>query len=482
MSVALRRTMDVAARPAGWRTALLTLVLSLAAVAVVCLMPAQRAWADLTVYVGYAGGPYYEKKTYTEAELWALSDGVIYEYSSIDSGGALRKGFGVGVTLTSLFTNAGIDPNSMWRFYFSTSDNYIEDDGGSGTDAWYFSNLESTPRYYYPDLISYFDFATGSIESQEAMSLMEQTREHTPSILALESSYEKVFSADDEAWTDLSSIDRRDSGYRLMYGQTAPNVSNMRTSAHSIQAVTCILGGNEGVNIPEVDLGTSADRLEMKVGESITLTPSLRSEDSTVSEMGVHDISWSTSDPEVATVVQNEDGSITITIVGEGTVSIGYSFGNSPYEAYQTKGSFGMSGTGGDGSGEGEDDGGGNGGDDDQSGDGVDDNITLNPGTQMFEASVSGESAGSEVAEQAAQAEDAGSGSEGGDEVLAEEMLEITATADVETYKLEFEDPEVEDQQPAWVYAVMAGSCLAVGSARRRSQFERAKDRLVPLR
>lgn len=235
------------------------------------------------------------------------------------------------------------------------------------------------------------------------------------SILALESSYEKVFSADDEAWTDLSGIDRRESGYRLLYGQTAPNVSNSRTSVHSIQAVTCILGGSEGTNIPEVDLGIDDGHLEMEVGDSYTFFPTLKSEDSTVSDNGIHDVTWWSSDETIATVKKNDDGSVTITIVGEGEVSIGYSFGNSPYEAYRTTGQFGMSGTG------------------------------------------TGDAA-------------------------AEEMLEITATRSVYELDMPFEEAEVVDDRPAWEYALLAGSCLAVGGVRRRMQFERAKDPFVTER
>lgn len=449
----------------------LALVLLLSVLA--CLVPTQRAWADLTVYVGYSGGPYYEKKTYTEAELWALSDGIIYEYSGADAGGALRKGFGVGVTLYDLFTNAGIEPDSMWRFYFSTEDSYIEDDGGTGTDAWYYSNLENTPRYYYPDLINYFNFEAGEIESEEAMEFIEQTRERTPSILALESSYEKVFSVDDEAWTDLSNIDRRDSGYRLLYGQTAPNVSNSRTSAHSIQAVTCILGGNEGTNLPAVDLGVDDGSLEMEVGESITLSPTLKSEDSTVSANGIRDVTWWSSDETVATVRKNDDGSITITIVGEGTVSIGYSYGNSPYEAYRTTGNFGLSGTGsGSGAGDGDGDGDDEDGDDPRSGDGAAESIALSKGTEMFSATMESSSEGGG----GAQVDAAEAGEEG---ASPEEMLEITATRSVYELDMPFEDAEVVDERSAWEYALLAGSCLAVGGVRRRMQFERAKDPFV---
>lgn len=452
------------------RGVFLALAFALLLSVLACLVPTQRAWADLTVYVGYAGGPYYEKKTYTEAELWALSDGTIYEYSGVDAGGALRKGFGVGVTMYNLFTNAGIDPDSMWRFFFSTEDNYIVDDGGAGTDAWYYSNLEYTPRYYYPDLVNYFNFDTGEIESEEAMGLIEQTRERTPTILALESSYGKVFSVDDETWTDLSDIDRRDSGYRLLYGQTAPNVSNSRTSAHSIKAVTCILGGNEGTNLPEVDLGIDDGHLEMEVGESYTFFPTLKSEDPTVSKNGIHDVTWRSSDETVATVRQNDDGSVTITIVGEGEVSIGYSFGNSPYDAYRTSGQFGMSGTG-SGNGEGSGEGGGDSdeGDSSHSGEGAAGNITLSEGAEMFSASMEASAEGGGGPE--VEAAEAGAG-----DAAVEEMLEITATRSVYELDMPFEDTEVVDDRPAWEYALLAGSCLAVGGVRRRMQFERAKD------
>lgn len=454
--------------PSHLRAFLLALAAALLVSIAVCLVPAQRAYADLAVYVGYAGGPYYEKKTYTDAELWGLSDGVIYEYSSIDGGGSLRKGFGVGVGLYELFTNAGLQPSDVWRFYFSTSDNYVEDDGGEGVGAWYYNNLQSTPRYYYPDLVNYFDFNTGEIQSVEAMSLLEQTRVSTPAILALESSYKKVFSADDPDWDDFSEMDDT-AGYRLLYGQIAPNVSNSATSAHSIVALTCILGGNDGTELPEVEIDideqlanlVQGGQLEMKVGDEVTLFPELKSDDSTVSVEGIRDVTWYSSDPNVAQVTKNADGSITIRIVGEGTVSMGWSYGNSPYSQFVSGGSFGVSGSGGS-EGSGDDDSG----DDAFSSAGEAESITLDAGVSMHSASISSESAGGA---EAAIAE--GAGTEGGE---VSEMLQITATQSV--YELAFDEEPVEDSNPGWVYALAAGSFMAVGGVRRRREFERAKD------
>ena len=460
------------------RAGLAVLAVALLLSAAACLCAPQRAWADFTVYVGYAGGPYYEKATFTDAQLAAMADTSIYQYSSIsgvDSQGAgfLSKGYGAGVHLYDLFTAAGVDPATVWRFYFSTEDSYVVDDGGTGYDAWYYNNLVGTTRYYYPDLPRYFNFDTGQIQNQDAMDLLEQTRVETPTILAIKSSFVKISSADDSKWTNQAFMSR-DAGYRLLYGQTAPNVSNSRASAHGIVSMTCILGGNEGVNIPEVDMNVEADQLDMKVGESITLFPTLNAEDETVSQMGIHDVTWTTSDPEIATVKKNDDGSITITIVGEGVVSIGYTFGNSPYEAFLSTGSFGVSGTGSGGDGEG-DGGGDEEGDDDASSNGFADSIALSAGTEMFAASVDASSAGETGSSSAGG--DPASADSTGETVAAEEMLQITATADA--YKLEFEELEVEDEAPAWMYAVAAGSCLAVGGVRRKRQFERAKDHVM---
>ena len=134
-----------------------TLMLVAVVLGVLLAAPA-NAWADFTVYVGYSGGPYYEKIRYSDSEMRAMSDAKLYEYTAFDSMPALRKGFAYGVRIESLFSNAGISSSELKRFYFSTQDGYIADDGVEGYGAWTYSALVGTTRYYFPNLINTYDF------------------------------------------------------------------------------------------------------------------------------------------------------------------------------------------------------------------------------------------------------------------------------------------------------------------------------------
>ena len=320
-------------------------VVSLAVALSLSLVCAKDAHADLTVYVGYTGGPYYEKARFTDAELAALSDGAVHEYSSFDSAYYLRKGFGKGPELASIFQAAGIDPSAMWRFYFSTEDAYVVDDGGYGNEAWYYGELCGMTRYYFPDYPTHVDFELrGTIyDTDELWS----TAQATPTIIAMSSSFYRIEAADDPFWTD-SSLMTRDLGYRVMFGQTDPTDGNARNSAQMVRAITCIIGGNDGSDLPKIEIDLSGlpldenGNLKAEVGDTFTIMPALLASDVLVSQLGIADIVWYSGDENVATVTKNADGSITVTIVGEGTVRIGASYGNSPYEQFRSSAQVGF--------------------------------------------------------------------------------------------------------------------------------------------
>jgi hypothetical protein len=118
--------------------------------------------------------------------------------------------------------------------------------------------------------------------------------------------------------------------------------------------------------------------IEGRIGESFIVTPHISADDPLVERLGIYDIHWESSDESVATVTQNADGTITVVIVGAGSVSINARFGESPLDEFVARAGVGVSGTGtgtgdgdgdGDGSGSGSGDGSGTG-DGDGSGDG----------------------------------------------------------------------------------------------------------------
>jgi hypothetical protein len=301
------------------------------------------AYADggITVYVGYPGGPYYEKARFSESDLYSMSDGNVWEYSNFDIGGFLRKGFGTGPRLDTVFTSSGISPWAVWRFYFGTSDGYISDDGGYGEGAWYYSELAG-PKYYFPAYPQWYDFSNGTISGEGVDALWASALE-VPTIIALESSFQRVFGPDDSHWTSQTLNGTQ--GYRLLMGQGSPLTADARFAAHSILSLTCIMGG-----APTITFDVPA--IEGRVGESFIVTPHISADDPLVERLGVYDIHWRSSDTSVATVTKNADGTITIHIVGEGTVAINASFGESSLDEFVARAGIGVSGTGaGDGSG-----------------------------------------------------------------------------------------------------------------------------------
>lgn len=76
----------------------------------------------LTINVGYLGGPYYQKKVFTVDELSSLGL-VSAVYSYIDNMPAVCLDYAKGVPISTIMKAAGIDINSVQRFYFYTNDN-----------------------------------------------------------------------------------------------------------------------------------------------------------------------------------------------------------------------------------------------------------------------------------------------------------------------------------------------------------------------
>lgn len=289
-----------------------------------------EAAGSFTVYVGYAGGPFYAKQVYSEADLWALSDGVVHEYSTIDASKNLRKGFGEGVQLSTLFANAGIT-TSVTRFVFDTSDGYAGNtDGGTiSGDPWGYSELINSVRYYYPDYPTHWSYNLHGVFDKEGL---EATRVSVPSILALRSSFLRITSQEeaDLLWNDSTRMSQN-SGYRLMFGAVDSVTGDARSFASMVNGIYCIMEGAAEINF-------SNNVIQGEVGDVIDISPTIIGTngevDSTIAAEFYKDIQYQISDPEKAELIQKADGSYAIKILAEGDFSIGYSYSTSEYDAY----------------------------------------------------------------------------------------------------------------------------------------------------
>lgn len=444
---------------------------------------AEAAGAGLTIYVGYAGGPYFEKAHFTETQLQSMSDGVTYEYSATDSGGFLRKGFARGVHLSTLLNEAGVQPEAMFRFYLGTSDGYINNDDAYGTngDAWYYSSLVGQPRYYYSALYDYAKFIGDAFEGiySEGQDVVLQSSSVVPSILALQSSFERVNGSSRDKW-DYQPISNS-SGYRLMFGQTNPSDVTAHDSAMNVRAITCIIGGHDGTDIPKIDIGNLIEVLKKTTaGQSVTFMPGLVNvQDPLVAQLGAKDIVVTSDNPDVLEATQNADGSWTLAVKEKGKANLAFSYGDSKNPDFVAKADASADVGGGSGNGDGADEGDGSGkgdGDADGAGQGADGdgsdrsqsgedegNIVLNAGTPLTPASI-----------KPVQMDQ--SGSAGGSDEQGK-----SPQAQAQIYELEFDDetPLAESPEGESNSVLLVGSLGALclfGGCRRAVSFQIAKD------
>jgi hypothetical protein len=310
-----------------------------------------EAYADFSIYVGYAGGPYYKKTVYTDSDMTAMSSNTLYAYSGLDKKPSIRKAYGRGVILSDLFTRTGINTGALWRFYFSTTDGYVVDDGGEGYNAWYYDQLCSN-RFYYPNL-----FAGTVIEDGEVYcdpDVVYNDAVVVPTILAYQSDYHRA-----ETQDEWNSCELKNEAYRLLFGQTDPAVGNAHASAQNITAMTCIFEGT-----PTISFGDQT-KIEGEVGDVVTVTPTITAADTLIEQYGVYDLKWSIDDSEVAEFVKDADGNLVLDENGgvqirlktDGKVTLSASYGDSPFSKYVAQASI----SGGSGDGDGKGDGSGDG-------------------------------------------------------------------------------------------------------------------------
>ncbi len=245
----------------------------------------------LTIKVGYFGGPYYTKKVYTLTDFDRLPQ-VQQAYTFIDSMGAICIDAAAGVKLSDLLIDAGVDVNSIQTFYVNTNDVQI---------GWYInldrSELLDTPRYYYPNLASHWDYDT---KTPLEGALEEAVR--VDPIIAYKDNWQRY-----KAEPDFSAFDTS-SRFRLMFGQKDAREDNAYQSAKWIHTIEIMLGG-----MPPSQVTLDQDWVNLKVGSTVKLTANIAPEEATEKS-----VTWSSSNPEAALVDENG----VVTVVGEGSAVI----------------------------------------------------------------------------------------------------------------------------------------------------------------
>lgn len=258
---------------------------------------------NLTINVGYFGGPYYQKKVFTEAQLRALGT-VKADYTLIDNMPDVVIDHVEGVRLVDIMEAAGIDINSVQSFNFWSNDK---------KDGYYTSltktELIDTPRYCYYSLPENWDE-----DAQSGNAHAGDIKERVDTLMALGDNWNRYNKgAGAEFGSDYLNLNTN-TRYRLIFGQTNTYTHTAQSSAKWVHSINVTLGGAPTLTLEE-------SSLEGKVGSVLRTAASVKAADSAISESAK--ITWSSSDESVAKV--DENGNVTIT--GEGSAVITATFG-----------------------------------------------------------------------------------------------------------------------------------------------------------
>lgn len=191
-----------------------------------------HASGDLTVKVGFYGGPYYELKNYSESRMESMSGGVNI-YSGVDSGNFMRLCYAYGVPVSSLMEDAGVDVSSVKYLHMGTKDGY-----GEGYTTFAMDQLMGS-RNFYPHMVDLVDKDGGSEQTIDFSKVDEKITKGAkavPTIIAVGNS---GFSRDEAVYAgkygyrDYSRSDLKSDGYRLVFGQSSLTQSGARNVQQS---------------------------------------------------------------------------------------------------------------------------------------------------------------------------------------------------------------------------------------------------------
>ncbi len=250
-------------------------------------VPSER----LTVKAGYFGTPYNTLKVFTFSELEAMAN-VYQAYTFIDSMPAVVLDSAQGVRLVDILENCDIDINSIDKLYFYTTD---------VNKGWYQSLSKSflldTKRYYYPNLPERWDY-----DEEEALPGAEEGAIPVEPIIAVRDYWKRFATTPD--FTQMVE----NNGFRLVFGQTDTRTSTAMRSAKWIREISVMLIGK-----PPEKVMLNQNTVNAKIGSSVQLEAMVGPSDAADKR-----VTWSSSNPEIATV----DDSGRVSVIAPGTAVI----------------------------------------------------------------------------------------------------------------------------------------------------------------
>lgn len=290
----------------------------------------------LTVKVGYQGGPFLTKATYSWKDLddaygGALSSHkVVYSYYS-GSRSDRSTGRNVivsarGFYISDLLEYAGIDLSSISGFEFYTDDQKV----GAFTTMTKRELLDSA-RYYYPNM-GVDDFGK-QIALDGGDISAGKTR--VQSMFALEDNWEWDGVA--ENFTSMSPTGR----FHLLFGQTDVTESRTSQAAKYVHTINVIFSGAPVI-------GTESN-IELKVGTDYRVQVNITAADTELENYIRENLVWSSNNTDIVEVDQYGN----LKIKGDGTATITAVSGNTSGSVSITTGNGNGTGTGADVQGEG---------------------------------------------------------------------------------------------------------------------------------
>ncbi|MDO4552263.1 MAG: Ig-like domain-containing protein [Bacillota bacterium] len=264
---------------------------------------AQRVTDNISVYVGYTGGPYALKATYSWRDLDDLYGGAlptVQEVYSYYGGDWTAVDSARGIYLTDLLEYAGVDMSSVHSLAF-----YTDDQTSGAFTSFTKAELLDRPRYYYPNLAA--NEETGEVYARNGGDVEEGAVQVQP-MMALEDNWEK--NGIGENFSSLSPSSR----FRLLFGQAEPTERRTSQAAKYVNSIYVTFHG--------VPVFGAESNLDAKVGSDYQVTVNISAADSFLEQYIQENLVWSSNNTDVVEV--DLYGNLTVKESGTAEITVSY--------------------------------------------------------------------------------------------------------------------------------------------------------------